>query len=78
MNERGGVHMGKYASWNEFEKNVPITYQERATPQAYRTGMNGIAPTGLKVKEGRVDHYGTGVDGKGEVVVAGYKRAMFE
>jgi hypothetical protein len=70
--------MGKYASWNEFEKNVPITYQERATPQAYRAGMNGIAPNGLKVKEGRVDHYGTGVDGKGEVVVAGYKRAMFE
>jgi len=40
--------------------------------------MNGIAPTGLKVKEGRVKHYGDGVDGKGEIVVAGYKRAMFE
>ena len=36
--------MGKYASWNEFEKNVPITYKEKATPEAYRTGMNGIAP----------------------------------
>ena len=70
--------MGKYASWNEFEKNVPISYKERATPEAYRTGMNGIAPTGLKVKEGRVNHYGDGVDGKGEFVVAGYKRAMFE
>ena len=70
--------MGKYASWNEFEKNVPITYQERATPEAYRTGMNGIAPTGLKVKQGRVDHYGAGVDGKGVIVVAGYKRAMVE
>ena len=70
--------MGKYASWAEFEKNVPTTYQERATPQAYRTGMQGIAPTGLKVKEGRVEHYGSGVDGKGLIVVAGYKRAMFE
>ena len=40
--------------------------------------MNGIAPNGMKVKEGRVSHYRDGVDGKGEVVVAGYKRAMFE
>jgi len=40
--------------------------------------MQGIAPTGLKVKEGRVEHYGSGVDGKGVIVVAGYKRAMFE
>ena len=70
--------MGKYASWTEFEKNGPITYQERATPLAYRTGMQGIAPTGLKVKEGRVEHYGSGVNGKGLIVVAGYKRAMFE
>jgi hypothetical protein len=70
--------MGKYASWTELERTVPITYAERATPEAYRTGMNGIAPTGMKVKEGRVSHYGDGVEGKGEVVVAGYKRAMFE
>jgi hypothetical protein len=40
--------------------------------------MNGIAPTGLKVKEGRVSHYRDGVDGKGEVMVSGYKRSMFE
>ena len=70
--------MGKYASWNEFEKNVPISYKERATPESYRTGMNGIAPNGLKVKEGRVNHYGDGVDGKGDVLVSSYKRAMFE
>jgi hypothetical protein len=70
--------MGKYASWAEFEKNVPVTYQERATPESYRTGMNGIAPAGMTVKEGRVAHYRDGVEGKGEVVVAGYKRAMFE
>jgi hypothetical protein len=49
--------MGKYASWSEFERSVPTTYAERATPEAYRTGMNGIAPNGMKVKEGRVNHY---------------------
>jgi hypothetical protein len=41
--------MGKYASWNEFEREVPVTYAERATPESYRTGMNGIAPIGMKV-----------------------------
>ena len=70
--------MGKYASWAEFERNVPTTYEQRATPEAYRTGMNGIAPTGMTVKEGRVNHYRDGVKGKGEDVVDGYKRAMFE
>jgi len=70
--------MGKYASWNEFEREVPVTYAAKATPESYRTGMNGIAPSGMRVKEGRVDHYRNGVDGKGEEVVAGYKRAMFE
>jgi hypothetical protein len=70
--------MGKYASWNELERTVPLVYGEHATPEAYRTGMNGIAPNGMKVKEGRVNHYGDGVDGKGDDVVAGYKRAMFE
>ena len=70
--------MGKYASWTEFEKYVPISYKEKATPEAFRGGMNGIAPSGLKVKEGRVNHSRDGVDGKGEFVVAGYKRAMFE
>ena len=70
--------MGKYASWAELEKDVPRAYEEKATPEAYRGGMNGIAPPGMKVKEGRVTHYGDGVDGKGDDVVAGYKRAMFE
>jgi len=70
--------MGKYASWAELEKNVPVVYGEKATPEAYRGGMNGIAPNGMKVKEGRVTHYRDGVDGKGDDVVAGYKRAMFE
>jgi hypothetical protein len=70
--------MGKYASWAELEREVPRTYEEKATPEAYRTGMNGIAPTGMKVKEGRVTHYRDGVEGKGDDVVAGYKRAMFE
>jgi len=70
--------MGKYASWSDLEKNVPVAYAERATPESYRTGMNGIAPTGMKVKEGRVTHYGDGVEGKGDDMVVGYKRAMFE
>lgn len=70
--------MGKYASWSDFERNVPVAYREAATPEAYRTGMNGIAPSGMKVKEGRVTHYTAGVEGKGDLVVSGYKRAMFE
>jgi hypothetical protein len=32
----------------------------------------------MRVKEGRVKHYGTGVEGKGDELVSGYKRAMFE
>ncbi len=70
--------MGKYASWDELEKQVPKKYEEKATADAYEEGMNGIAPAGMKVKEGRVKHYASGVKGKGEVVVREYKRAMFE
>jgi len=70
--------MGKYASWTELEQNVPVAYAERATPESYRGGMNGIAPSGMKVKEGRVGHYGVGVEGKGPIVVSAYKRAMYE
>jgi len=70
--------MGKYASWAEYEREVPRAYEEKATPEAYRTGMNGIAPPGMTVKEGRVRHYGEGVEGKGDDVVRGYRRAMFE
>ncbi len=70
--------MGKYASWSDLEKNVPTAYTEGATPEAFRTGMNGIAPSGMKVKEGRVTHYRDGVEGKGDDMVTGYKRAMFE
>jgi len=70
--------MGKYASWSELEREVPKAYEEKATPEAYRTGMQGIAPPGMRVKEGRVSHYAAGVEGKGDDVVAGFKRAMFE
>lgn len=70
--------MGKYASWTEYEREAPKSYEEKATGDAFRTGMNGIAPTGMKVKEGRVRHYEEGVEGKGDDMVAGYKRAMFE
>jgi len=40
--------------------------------------MQGIAPPGMTVKEGRVNAYGVGVDGKAEVMVERYRRAMFE
>jgi hypothetical protein len=70
--------MGKYANWAEFEKTAPKVYEQRATPDAFRTGMMGIAPPGMKVKEGRVAHYRDGVAGKGDDMVAGFKRAMFE
>jgi hypothetical protein len=70
--------MGKYASWAELERNVPISYRESATPESYRRGMNGIAPPGTNVKEGRVRNYGTGVEDKADLVVERYRRAMFE
>ncbi len=70
--------MGKYASWSDYEKNVPTAYEEGATGEAFKKGMDGIAPPGMKVKSGRVDHYESGVDGKGDKVVSGFKRAMFD
>ena len=70
--------MGKYASWAELERNVPISYKEGATAEAFRGGMEVIAPPGMTVKEGRVNAYGVGVDGKAEVMVERYRRAMFE
>ncbi len=70
--------MAKYASWAEFERNVPISYREGATAEAFRSGMMGIAPPGMSVREGRVSNYRTGVEGKADIVVERYKRAMFE
>jgi len=70
--------MAKYASWAELEKNVPISYREGATAEAFRGGMQGIAPAGMTVKEGRVSNYRRGVENKAELVVERYKRAMFE
>jgi len=70
--------MGKYASWAELERNVPISYKEGATAEAFRGGMQGIAPPGMNVKEGRVSNYRRGVEGKAEIIVERYRRAMFE
>ena len=70
--------MSRYASWADLEKNVPIAYREGATPESFRSGMQGIAPPGMTVKEGRVNAYRDGVDGKAEVMVERYRRAMFE
>jgi hypothetical protein len=70
--------MAKYASWAELERNVPLAYKEGATADAFRGGMQGIAPAGMKVRETRVTNYRTGVEGKADLVVERYKRAMFE
>ena len=70
--------MAKYASWAEFERNVPLAYKEGATAEAFRGGLEGIAPPGMTVREGRVSNYRRGVEGKADLVVERYKRAMFE
>jgi len=49
-----------------------------SSPEAFRNGMQGIAPQGMTVKEGCVSAYRQGVDGKAEVMVERYRRAMFE
>jgi hypothetical protein len=73
----GGVQMAKYASWADFERNVPTAYRENATPEAYRAGLTTIAPPGTTPRADRVNNYGTAVEGKAERVVSGYRRAMF-
>ncbi len=70
--------MAKYASWADFERNVPIVYRERATAEAFRAGLSVIAPPGMTPRTNRVEAYRRGVDGKAELVVEGYRRAMFE
>ena len=69
--------MGKYASWPELEATVPKLYEAKATKKAFLDGLNGIAPSGMRAKDERGDHYETGTRGKGDEVVAGFKRAMF-
>lgn len=66
--------MGKYVSWAELERNVPISYREGATAEAFRSGMKGIAPPGMAVREGRVSNYRRGVEDKADLVVGRYKR----
>ena len=73
----GGVQMAKYASWADFERNVPTAYRENATPEAYRAGLATIAPPGTTPRADRVTNYGSAVEGKAERVVSGYRRAMF-
>lgn len=70
--------MAKYASWAELERNVPLAYKEGATAEAFRGGMQGIAPAGMAVREERVSNYRRGVEGKADIIVERYKRAMFE
>lgn len=49
--------MGKYASRAEFEREAPRAYEEKATADAYRNGMNGIAPPGRVWVSGVCDPY---------------------
>lgn len=70
--------MAKYANWAELERNVPIAYKEGATAEAFRGGLAGIAPPGMKPREERVNKYRSGVEGKAGLVVERFKRAMFE
>ena len=70
--------MAKYTNWAELEKNVPIAYKEGATAESFRKGLAGIAPPGMRPREGRVTNYRSGVEDKAELVVERFKRAMFE
>jgi len=70
--------MARYASWSELEVGVPRHYTEGATPEAFRSGLAGVAPPGKRPKEGRVSHYASGVEGKGPLVVSRWGEAMFE
>ena len=67
-----------YATWADLERNVPIAYREAATAESFREGMSRIAPPGMRPREGRVSSYERGVDGKAEMMVERWKRAMFE
>jgi hypothetical protein len=69
--------MGKYANWAEYEATVPLRYEEAATPEAFLTGLRGIAPPGMRPKPERGEHYGDGVQGKGPMVVSRFREAMF-
>lgn len=69
--------MGKYASWAEYEANVPTVYEEKATKESFLSGLEGISPPGMRPKPERGDHYEKGTKDKGKSVVSGFKRAMF-
>jgi len=70
--------MSKYASWAELERNVPLAYAEAATPEAFRRGLEGIAPPGMRPRETRVTAYGRGVEDKSTLMIERFRRAMFE
>jgi hypothetical protein len=70
--------MAKYGSWAELERGVPAAYREAATPEAFRRGMEVIAPPGSRPRETRVNAYGRGVEGKSDLMIERFRRAMFE
>jgi len=69
--------MAKYASWADLEREAPEKYQRKATPDAYRQGLQRIAPPGAAVKDSRVRSYQSGVEGKGRVWLTEFREAMF-
>ena len=69
--------MAKYASWSDYESTVPSRYEEGATREAFERGLQGIAPSGMRPRPGRLDHYHLGTRGKGVVVVERWRDAMF-
>lgn len=69
--------MARYASWADLEREAPEKYQRKATGDAYRNGLQRIAPPGASVKDSRIRGYEAGVEGKGRVWLTEFREAMF-
>jgi len=70
--------MGKYASWIEFEKNVPISLQRGKHSRGLPYRNEWHCPIRSEGERGTGQPLRRWVDGKGAVMVSSYKRAMFE
>jgi len=69
--------MAKYASWADLEREAPEKYQRKANPDAYRNGLQRIAPPGANVRDSRIRGYQAGIQGKGPVWLREFREAMF-
>ena len=71
--------VGKYVSWEDFERNVPKQWAEETKPENYKAGLQRICPPGYTVKEERVKSYAENTDEEhGKKLVRNYKVAMFK